>query len=333
MRLQRKPSGTDKLSRDEQLIFLDYLQQVLKNGYSLRQGLELLPVIWPKHAWLAKQLAADLQTGVSLGTSLLKAGFSRTLASQLNLAFCEGRLTECLTQLSELMRLKNKQLKKIKAELAYPAVLVVMMIILLIFMQTFVQSQFETSNWTGNLLIGAIAASGVIILGLSCYGAFLFRRQDYRALCQLSKFPIIGPSVRLYVQYLLTYDLAMLLGNGFSLQQICRLAASQTPGSLQEVLGQKIAQQLEKGRSLKTIVSDNQILPQGLQLLLAGGSDKEELSKRCQTLGQTIFYELTRRLNRIIVSLQPVCFILIGLVIIGMYLKLLLPMYDMMQQL
>ncbi|MCI1290243.1 MAG: type II secretion system F family protein [Lactobacillus sp.] len=333
MRLQRKHSGTAKLSSDDQLVFLDYLQQVLKNGYSLKQGLELLTVIWPKQAWLAKQLKKDLRTGTSLGTSLLKAGFSRTLASQLNLAFQEGKLVECLTQLSELMRLKNKQIKKIKAELAYPAVLVVMMIILLIFMQTFVQSQFETGNWTGNLLIVGIAAFALIILGFSCYGVMLFHRQDYRAMCKLGKFPIIGSSVRLYVQYLVTYDLAMLLGNGFSLRQICRLAASQTPGSLQAVLGEQITRQLETGQSLKTIVSDNQILPQSLQLLLAGGSDKSELSKRCRTLGQSIFYELTRRLNRIIVSLQPVCFILIGLAIIGMYLKLLLPMYDMMQQL
>lgn len=333
MRLQRKHSGTAKLSRDEQLSFLDYLQQVLKNGYSLKQGLELLAVIWPGQAWLAKQLQADLQTGTSLGTSLLKVGFSRTLASQLNLAFQEGKLVECLTQLSELMRLKNKQLKKIKAELAYPAVLVIMMVLLLIFMQTFVQSQFETSNWTGNWLILAIVVCAVVILAVGVYGAVLFHRQDYRALCKLSKFPIIGSSVRLYVQYLLIYDLSMLLSNGFSLREICRLAASQAAGSLQTVIGQQIAQQLERGESLKNIIAENPILPQNLQLLLASGAEKEELSKRCQTLGQSIFYELRRRLNRIIVSLQPVCFILIGLAIIGMYLKLLLPMYDMMQQL
>ncbi|MCI1466310.1 MAG: type II secretion system F family protein [Lactobacillus sp.] len=333
MRLQRKHSGMAKLGRDDQLIFLDYLQQVLQNGYSLKQGLELLPTIWPRQAAVAKQIEHDLITGVSLGTSLKKVGFSQTIAAQLNLAFREGKLIECLTQLAELIRLKNKQLKKIKAELAYPLVLVIMMISLLIFMQTFVQSQFETSDWTGNFLIGAIVAIGLLILGLSCYGAILFRRQDYHALCKLGKFPIIGSAVRLYTQYLLVYDLSMLLGNGFSLRQICELAASQTAGSLQAVLGQRIMQQLASGHSLKQIIADEPILPQSLQLLLAGGSDKEELAQRCRTLGQSIFYELTRRLNRIIVSLQPVCFILIGLAIVGMYLKLLLPMYDMMQQL
>lgn len=333
MQLRRKHFGTAKLSTDEQLLFLDYFQQVLKNGYSLKQGLQLLPIIWPQQAQRVQKLQTALQTGTSLGQCLKKMGFAQAVAAQLDLAWQEGKMADCLAQLSELMRLKNKQLKKVRAELAYPVVLIIMMVMLLIFMQSFVQSQFQTQDWTGTALILLMVVVGLILLGAAAYGAVLFRRQDYRALHKLSGFPIVGSTVRLYVHYLLIYDLSLLLGNGFSIRQICQLASKQAPGSLQAVLGQRLLKQFEAGKDLAEMIKDEPALPSNLQLLLAGGSDKKALAKRCRTLGQTIFYELTRKLNRLIVSLQPICFILIGLAIVGMYLKLLMPMYDLMQQL
>ncbi|MGO1642910.1 MAG: type II secretion system F family protein, partial [Lactobacillus amylovorus] len=44
-----------------------------------------------------------------------------------------------------------------------------------------------------------------------------------------------------------------------------------------------------------------------------------------------LFIDLTGKVEKLVVNVQPICFILIGVCIIGMYLKLLLPMYSMMQ--
>lgn len=72
-------------------------------------------------------------------------------------------------------------------------------------------------------------------------------------------------------------------------------------------------------------------MPNSLLVLLQTGSERKSLSKRCLLLGRSLFLDLTEKIEKLVVNVQPACFILIGLCIIGMYLKLLLPMYSMMQ--
>lgn len=331
MRKLLKNSVGAELDASEQIKFLDYLGQALANGFSINQSLAILPGIWPEKSQLLSKMCASLAGGTTLGAVLKKAGFSGTIAAQINLAFAQGRLATCLAQLVTLLKLKDKQLRKIRAELAYPAVLAGMMVFLLVFMQTILRQEFSDDSLSGTVLV-----AGVVLLTL-CLGLVivrlrqLFKRQNYAALKKLGAYPFVGPVVKVYVQYLLTFDLTLLLGNGFSLQQFCQLAAEQPPDSLQSFLGRQIAGQVKQGATVEQIVAQEELLPNRLRLLLAAGSSRCELAKRCQLLSQALFHELVLKINSLVVSIQPVCFIAIGIAIIGMYLKLLMPMYAMMQ--
>jgi competence protein ComGB len=326
-----KNSSGASFTASEQIKFLDYLSQALANGFSINQGLAILPGIWPEKSQLLAEMSASLAAGTTLGQVLKEAGFSGTIAAQINLAFVQGRLATCLAQLVTLLKLKDKQLRKIRAELAYPAVLAGMMVFLLVFMQTILRQEFSDDSLPGTALV-----AGVVLLVL-CLGLVivrvrqLFKRQNFAALKKLGAYPFVGPAVKLYVQYLLTFDLTLLIGNGFSLQQICQLAAEQAPDSLQYFLGQQIAKQVKSGATVQEIIDQEELLPNRLRLLLAAGSSRDELARRCQLLSQALFNELVLKINSLVVSIQPVCFIAIGIAIIGMYLKLLMPMYAMMQ--
>lgn len=106
----------------------------------------------------------------------------------------------------------------------------------------------------------------------------------------------------------------------------------QVKGSLQQYVGTKVGKQLAKGMSPEEIIKNEQFLPNEILLLLKAGSKREDLSKRFLLLGRSLFNDLAQKIEKLIVNVQPVCFILIGLCIIGLYLKLLLPMYAMMQE-
>lgn len=325
-------SKKDKLNGEEQLEFLDYLKSSLKNGFSLNSSLELMAVMWPKKRQLLIALNQRMQNGGSLTTELLRLGFSKTTVTQINLALSQGNLVECLSQLTIINRLKNQQIKKLWVELSYPFVLAGMMIVLLLFMQTFVSTQFqESSNYTGDIILLSLV---VIIGGGVFYFAkmlTLLAKQDYASLKKLSKYAFIGKTIRTYVNYLVVYDIGMLLASGFSLQKMCEYAAKQYAGSLQQYLGKKIGERLNQGISLEKIIKEEDFLPDNLLLLLQSGSKRDSLSKRCLLLGHSLFTELTGRIEKLVVSVQPFCFIILGLCIVGMYLKLLLPMYSMMQ--
>lgn len=322
----------DKLNLEEQLEFLDYLKSSLDNGFSLNNSIELMPVLWPQKQNLMHRLDSRMKNGGHFYEELLNLGFSKTTVTQINLAMQQGSLIDCLTQLVILNRLKIEQIKKLKSELSYPFVLSAMMIFLLVFMQTFVSSQFDNSDeHTGDaMIIGLI----VIALGSMYYFAkilTLLAKQDYKSMKKLSKYPILGKAIKNYVSYLLVYDIGLLLAGGFSLQKMCEYAQSQEKGSLQQYLGQKVGQELAEGKNLQEIIKKEEFLPDSLLVLLQTGSKRKNLSDRCLILGKSLFNELTNKIEKLVVNVQPICFVLIGLCIVGMYLKLLLPMYAMMR--
>lgn len=321
-----------KLSRLEQLEFLSYLKNSLENGFSLNNSLELMPVLWPKRQKLMQQMVQAMQNGSGFTQELLKLGFAKTTVTQINLALQQGNLVECLQQLAVLQRIKNEQIQKLKTELTYPFVIAGMMVFLLLFMQNFVLKQLsDNDEHTGDYLIFGLALLLLSLLYLFAHALNLLGKQDYLSLKSLSHYPVVGKTIRLYVNYLLMYDIALLLAGGFSLQKMCEYACEQEDGSLQHYLGQEIAHKLESGQNLTSIIKQEAFLPDSLLILLEAGSQRKNLSERCLLLSKSLFNELTNQVERLVVNVQPFCFILIGFCIIGMYLKLLLPMYAMMQ--
>ena len=323
----------DKLTNKERIEFLEYLQNSLSNGFSLNTSLEMMPIIWPKRKNLFNRLSKSVQSGKKLSFEMLNLGFSKTIATQIELSMVQGNLIECLTQIATLTRLKHEQIKKLKSEMTYPFILVLMMIFLLLFMQTFVSNQFaESGEHTGDYLLLLLL---ILSLGLIYFMSrilLLLRKQDYSSLSRLSHFPVVGPLIKIYVKYILIYDTGLLLASGFSLQKICDYSAMQVKGSLQQYVGTKVGKQLAKGMSPEEIIKNEQFLPNEILLLLKAGSKRGDLSKKFLLLGRSLFNDLAQKIEKLIVNVQPVCFILIGLCIIGLYLKLLLPMYAMMQE-
>ena len=332
MRQYMSNSSKGKLNSEERFLFLDYLQNSLLNGFSLGTSLELMPIVWSKQKKILGQVNKRLQSGAKLSKEMERLGFSKTVVTQIDLAMNQGNLVECLGQLASLSRLKNEQIKKLKAEMSYPFVLAVMMVLLLVFMQTFVSSQFaNTGEHTGDIMLFVLLVMGLLFIYFLVKVTTLLKKQDYRSLVKLEHYPIIGSTIKLYVNYLLVYDAGLLLASGFSLQKMCEYAAKQETGSLQQVIGAKVGNQLRDGKSLEEIIKKEPFLPNELLLLVQTGAKKSDLSKRCLLLGKTLFTNLSNKIEKLIANVQPFCFILIGLCIIGMYLKLLLPMYAMMQ--
>lgn len=321
----------DKLTSREQEELLSFLYSSIKNGFSVSMTFKVLPLLWPKRKELFRECDREMQRGKTLAQCMQSMGFSQTTVTQLNLALNQGNLKDSLQQLSTLSRMRNKQIQKLQGELAYPVILILMMVFLLIFMQNFVSTQFVSNNeHMGDITIFLLVILVVGLIVSIALTVFYLKKQDYQSFKKMLRFPFVGPVVKLYGQYLISYDLGMLLASGFSLQKICEFASNQLQGSLQQSLGIKITRQLNQGKSLQDIITEEDFLNNNLLFLLETGDDKKEMSKQCLLIGQMLFDKLVRKIERMIVNVQPICFILIGICIIGMYLKLLMPMYNMM---
>ncbi|WP_027824689.1 type II secretion system F family protein [Lactobacillus psittaci] len=321
----------DKLTLAEQVEFLEYLESSLKNGLSFAQALEIIPGLWPKKGVLIKKQEALMREGVRFRELLSNLGFSKTVSSQLDLAMEQGNLVNCLSQLVYLEKLKAKQIKKLQAELTYPFTLFVMMIFLLIFMQKFLNEQFSSSDNSGNIVFSLLTGLAIFAVAGILYLLKLYQKQDYHALKRLAKFPIIRKLSLSYIHYLLSGQLGMMLEAGFSFQEIFQFFANQEEDSLQTVIGEQALRRLRNGESIEEVVRKELFLPDNLLIFLKTGASKKNLGQKCSLLAESFFRDLTIRLEKLVVNVQPICFIFIGLCIVGMYLKLLMPIYAVMQ--
>ncbi len=332
-----KKSGSsisrDRLNRQERLQFVTYLAHSLDNGFSLNDSLHMMPALWPRKKLLMQKLVKEMAGGFSLAAVMKKLGFNKTTCTQVNMAMQQGNLSESLQQIGVLQRIKNEQIRKLETELSYPFILVGMMVFLLAFMQAFVLKQLDgdSNEHTGDLILSGLILAIIVSACLLGRGLRLLAKQDYKSLTRLAAYPLVGKTIRLYAHYLIVYDIALLLAGGFSLQQMCAYAGAQEEGSLQQAIGQKVAAALEKGQTLAQIIKSEKFLPNSLLILLQSGSSRKKLGQRCLLLGRSLFQDLSNQVEKLVINVQPYCFILIGICIIGMYLKLLLPMYSLMQ--
>lgn len=197
-----------KLKQSEQVELLAFLANCLKNGFSLTKSLQLLPLLWPQRKKQLARLDEKMRQGEELSQLLAGLGFNKTTVTQLDMALSQGRLDESLAQLALLGRMKNEQVKKLEGELAYPIVLAGMMTLILIFMQNFLSVEFAGSSAKqGDLLLLILVFLLVLVIMLVVIAAAYMKKQDYQSFKKLLAWPVFGPVVALYGQYLISYDL------------------------------------------------------------------------------------------------------------------------------
>lgn len=333
--MKQTPENTSlgKWKEDERIKLLDNIVLLLDNGFSLNEGLIALPDIWTKKRVELRGMNALMINNVHFEVILAKVGFSLTTTTQISMAIEQGTLTECLKQLTRVLVLKREQMKRVKQEMAYPFVIVTMMSFLMLFMRFFMGNYLpeEPTSLLKQAGIGALLLIVVGVIFAFGYTVRALKHQSYRELQVISGWPIIGKLVLLYAKYLVLFNLNILLTNGFSLQDICVFTAKQEAGSLQQVLGKSVQQRLLAGEKLQEIIANEPFLTNELLFAVNTGSERSEVAKQVKVLELIEYQELADGLQKISLKLQPISFMIIGVGILTMYLKLLLPVYSMMQ--
>lgn len=321
-----------KWNNHQKLLFLKNLTLLLENGFSINESCQMLPNIWTEQRTTLKKINQLMVKNHSFSNILNQLGFSKTIATQIQMALEQGTLITCLNQLITVLELKEKQTKKIIQELTYPAMIISMMILLLVFMKGFLanylpQMQLSLIEFLFYLVMGIF----VIVFVAMCFFCFqAINQQNYRKLKIISYWPIIGPTVTLYVQYLILFNVQILAANGFSIMQICQFCQHQNPESIQFTIGKNVEEKLSTGQKYSEIIKSNNFLPNELNFVTTAGNNHHQLTKQILILEQMVYAKLTTRLQKLSLKIQPICFIAIGIGIISIYAKLLLPIYKIM---
>ncbi len=314
-----------------------FMGDALANGMSLQQALQFTERFFPDLSVIWSAVATELATGQSLATAL-KPWIRIDLYYQLQLAESHGSLHQTIHQVGQYLTQQVRQQRKLRGLLQYPLLLLVMLGGFGVVMGRMIWPQIQSlqvttpPSWPQIIsvqgLITTASASGTIIViqGIRYYR--MTRLQRINWLCHQ---PLIGRYLRLYWQYYLVSNLAMMLSQGMSWQEMTRLAQQYHPESILHQTFATLESQVAQGQSLAQVIERSGYLPNELAAFLGRGLTVGALGHELEVYGQVLFRQFLTRTEQLLELVQPILFIVVAIMIGGMYLSLLLPLYHSLQ--
>lgn len=330
------------IPKGKQAFLLQTLAEMLDEGFSLQQAVHFLHYLLPKQELSLSHLTQHLSQGHSLETGLQKIGYSSNITSQLFYANQQGKLNQALHDCAKQLYEKVAFQRLLFKQLTYPCILVCFLIGLLFGMRTFLlpqlssfitQEVYDQQLLVRGLLLFFTFLPQLILSGFSCIIILcltlllsLRRLTPIKRRQFLCRILLVRHFIQLSTTRYLSHTLGHFFASGFSIQQtlhtLCRYPL--------DPLLTDIASHLQKGylsgmglpEQLKTLG----ILTSSFPEILHQAELTSQTSQKCLRYSEVLAQTIAQDIQKLVKIIQPVMFLLIGILILAMYLMMMLPM-------
>jgi len=318
----------------EQVLFFQELGELLQSGYSISQSLDILASAHTKWQHWLKRVVKDLNRGIALHI-ILKKDVSNQIVLQLKLADQHGNLTETLVAIGQNLAKIQQQQNKVMQVMRYPIILLGILATMLVGLKYFLYPILN--QWQDTSVIAAKEShiylyliAGMIIFFLLLITAFWHKKNPRQKLILLSYMPIIGIIVKTIVTYQVTQQLATLLSSGLTIPEILdEISQGDEKNNRMTInLANHARQHFQKGYTIESYILKQPYFNRSLAGYFSRGHEPKVLADYLSYYAKTQFQLLMQQTDRLIGTLQPLFFGVVGVAIVGLYMSMLLPMYN-----
>lgn len=334
----------------EQAEFLEKLGEMMMNGYTLLDALSMLEL----------QLKRQQKTDIAFGRRKLAEGypvfqvlnmisFHKAAVSIVYFAERHGNVPFAFMQGGELLRRKIEQAEKIKKAAHYPAFLILTVCLIVYMMKAAIVPQFsaiydsmnmETPFLTSfiflffesfSLLFLCILAAAAVFWA---YYLYAFRQkppEDKMAL--LIRIPLAGRILKLFNSYFLSLQLSNLLTSGLSIYDSLKAFESQPFLPFFQKEAKRLIERLKQGEAIEHMLNGHPFYEKDLSKVVAHGQLNGQLHRELYSYSQFLIDRFEKKAEKWTGLLQPLIYGFTAAMILILYLSMLLPMYQMMNQL
>ncbi|WP_338777124.1 competence type IV pilus assembly protein ComGB [Metabacillus sp. FJAT-52054] len=332
----------------DQSLFITRLNSLVRKGYSLDEALRFLSLQTDKKKRTdLLYCLEELKRGTPFFQIMQQLKFHRDVVTYLYFAEQHGDLAFSLNESAELLYRKQEQYKKISKMLRYPMLLIFIMIGVLYIVQQVIAPQFlsvydsmnmKPSPFNAALLASfqILSAAAVIIPSAAglCIGYYFlyFRRiKPSSQMRLLMKIPILREGFKLFNSYYISLQLSTLLKGGLSYYESLLVFSEQTlhPFFCEEA--KEMINRLRNGEHFEKVFDKNYYDKQ-LPEIVAYGQKNGLLHRELYTYSQYTLTRLESKLSSAASFIQPAVFSAVGLIVLLVYLSMILPMYQMIDQ-
>ncbi|MBM7569680.1 competence type IV pilus assembly protein ComGB [Aquibacillus albus] len=335
------------LSIQKQHDFLKRLYRLIENGYSLLEALEILH--WEKSWQYQTNLIIEtLKNGKSLHIALQEANFHKKVISFMYFAMLDGDLETALKQCCLMLNQQIQFTKKFKQTARYPLFLGILFITLLYFIKNSVYPSFlhlfSSTSGTSKITDFAITfihiLFQILVYGSLCliiiYGSWLLMKEKLSVENRIKVYhliPFFHFILKLNNSFLFSIHLSSLLNAGLSLKACLETLHNQQQLPIISYYSNRMISELKRGKSITSVLPSCSMFTKELYRIFNKNINNQVLAKDLAIYAEFLIEQIESKTKQLIDFIQPAFFIMIGGLILFIYLTLMLPMFQLIQNL
>ncbi|WP_156823633.1 competence type IV pilus assembly protein ComGB [Salinicoccus albus] len=348
MNLKTLKRNSNKLGRYD-AHFLMKLADLTESGFTMHNALifllEQYDVLKAKDKEDCLEMAG---AGGSLSSILRRLGYKNSIIIQISFAEIHGELLTNLRQSALYLENMRETAKKLLKAIQYPLVLIGIFITMLVVLNYTVIPQFESlygamgTESDGfvtfltqflqrlpQLVFGFLLLMAVFILSV----CLVMKMPDIRLRCRiLLATPLIKYYFSGYQTYRFSREFGFFINNGLEVKEILDLFNHQTLNDYLSYTSSLIEQKLIQGENLSTAIKSIKMLDEKLSVFVSHGEQNSSVGKELILFSEYTLERLIMKIENVTKKIQPVIFLILGLLIICLYLVIVLPVFEMMSE-
>lgn len=343
---QKKQNGAINklLNKEEKIYFIRRLYELIKHGYMLEDSIEFLMIQYNASQTIIKSLKEDLARGKKLSDILKQLDYSEAVISKMEFAEYYGKIENMLLEIEKNLLLEKEQKEKIIKTIRYPLFLTTSLIFLILLFNSLVIPQFQhiynSSNINMDIQVKILIkilyylpqlltiSIGLVVI-FSLYLFYIYGRNKERFLQVVMKTPLLNRYFILFISHQYALEISLFLSSGFSIKTCLAEIISKNYNLFFKIISKIIENDLIQGRSFENAVLNVPYLDQSMAKFISHGRKNSMLDKELKLYSDIMLDTFIKLIDNRLKKIQPILFLFLSLIIIGLYLVILLPVFNM----
>ena len=332
------------LDEENKIYFIQRLSELIEHGYMLEDSIEFLLFQYDVSLEKIDSLKLELSHGKKLSDLLRYLGYSTFVTSKMKFAEDYGSIEDMLLEIENYLRIKKEQKEKVIKTLRYPLILTIALITLIMVFNLLVIPQFENIYTSSSIkmdiqtiilikmiyltpkIISIIVILSIIVL---VYMIYIKKYRKNIFLNTLMYIPKIRVYARLYYSYKFTLELSLFLMSGFSLKTALEVIIEENYDYYLTYFSKKIMRDLDKGLSFEEAIASIMLFDKSVEKFVIHGINNGLIDRELKLFSELMLDTFLTSLDKMLRKFQPVLFAILAFVIIGLYMVILMPIFNM----
>lgn len=332
------------LDEENKIYFIQRLSELIEHGYMLEDSIEFLLFQYNVSLEKIDSLKLELSHGKKLSDLLRYLGYSTFVTSKMKFAEDYGSIEDMLLEIENYLRIKKEQKEKVIKTLRYPLILTIALITLIMVFNLLVIPQFENIYTSSSIkmdiqtiilikmiyltpkIISIIVILSIIVL---VYMIYIKKYRKNIFLNTLMYIPKIRVYARLYYSYKFTLELSLFLMSGFSLKTALEVIIEENYDFYLTYFSKKIMRDLDKGLSFEEAIASIKFFDKSVEKFVIHGINNGLIDRELKLFSELMLDTFLTSLDKMLRKFQPVLFAILAFVIIGLYMVILMPIFNM----